>query len=264
MRIGLALLFVMAGSVVLGQNPRTFFDDSQLLTTGVYYYPEHWDPSQWDRDLKRIADMGFEYTHFAEFAWAQLEPEESKYDFELLDRAVELAAKHHLKVIMCTSTATPPVWLARQHPDILLKNEDGNRVDHGSRQHATFSSNYYRQYALKMVAALATHYGRNPSIMGWQLDNEPRAFYDYGDDARQRFRDWLKKKYATIEALNTSWGTAFWSGQYSDFSQVNIPRRSQWGMNPHQILDHTRFVAAETASFLDDQARVIRRIVSPG
>jgi beta-galactosidase len=58
MRIRLALLFVTAGSVVLGQNPRTFFDDSQLLTTGVYYYPEHWDPSQWDRDLKRIADMG--------------------------------------------------------------------------------------------------------------------------------------------------------------------------------------------------------------
>ena len=43
-----------------------------------------------------------------EFAWAQLEPEEGKYDFAWLDKAVALAAKYDLKVIMCTSTATPP------------------------------------------------------------------------------------------------------------------------------------------------------------
>ena len=100
--------------------------------------------------------------------------------------------------------------------------------------------------------------------MGWQLDNEPKAYYDHGDDAQQRFRDWLKHKYTTLQALNLSWGTAFWSEWYSDFSQINVPRRSQWGMNPHQILDHTRFVASETASFLDEQAQTIRAWISPG
>ena len=264
MRIRSTLLFLTLASAAFGQGPRPFFEEAQLLTTGVYYYPEHWDPSQWDRDLGRIADMGFEYTHFAEFAWAQLEPEEGRYDFEWLDRAVELAARHRLKVILCTSTATPPVWLARRHPDILLENEDGRRVDHGSRQHATFSSTYYRQYALEMVAALAARYGKHPSVMGWQLDNEPRAFYDHGGDAHRRFRDWLLRRYATVERLNTTWGTAFWSQRYGDFSEVNIPRRSQWGMNPHQLLDHSRFVAEETASFLDEQARVIRKSSSPG
>ncbi|MGV8092602.1 MAG: beta-galactosidase [Mangrovibacterium sp.] len=105
---------------------RSFFPQNELTTVGAYYYPEHWDESQWERDLKKMSEMGFEFTHFAEFAWAQLEPEEGKYDFGWLDRAVALAAKYNLKVIMCTSTATPPVWLARKHPEgIMVEYRDG-------------------------------------------------------------------------------------------------------------------------------------------
>ena len=53
------------------------------LTMGTCYYPEHWDESQWERDLKQMHELGFEFTHFAEFAWAQLEPQEGVYDFFL-------------------------------------------------------------------------------------------------------------------------------------------------------------------------------------
>jgi len=257
-----ALLLLMAFSVY-AQKTVNYFPEKQLITTGVYYYPEHWDSSQWDRDLKNIAALGFEFTHFAEFAWAQLEPEEGKYDFAWLDKAVGLAAKYDLKVIMCTSTCTPPVWLARKHPEILSLNEDGTRMDHGSRQHASFSSSYYRNYSLKMVAELAKHYGNDPRIIGWQIDNEPRTFFDYNPDAQQRFRDWLKKKYSTIDALNTTWGTLFWSQTYNDFAQINIPAHKQWGMNLNQRLDHYRFAASETATFLDDQAAEIRKYSTP-
>lgn len=259
----LSLFFVMAvlGLVAQAQN---FFDKNHLHSVGVYYYPEHWSETEWDRDLKKIADMGFEYTHFAEFAWAQLEPEEGKYDFAWLDRAVALAAKYKLGVIMCTSTATPPVWLVRKYPEALSTNEDGTTYDHGSRQHATFSSNFYRQYSLKMVEALAKHYGNDQRIIGWQIDNEPRVFNDFGADAHSRFRLWLKDKYKNIDALNAAWGNAFWSGNYSSFDQINIPKRQQWGMNLHQVLDHTRFMAVETASLLDDQAVAIRKNVAKG
>lgn len=245
-----------------GQSRDLFFPPWQLTTVGAYYYPEHWDSSQWERDIKKMADMGFEFTHFAEFAWAQLEPEEGRYDFAWLDRAVALAAKYNLGVVLCTSTATPPVWLTRKHPEILMKNEDGTLYDHGARQHASFSSNYYRAYSLKMVEELARHYGKDTRIIGWQLDNEPRTFKDYGDDAHQRFRLWLKEKYKTIGALNKAWGTSFWSAVYSSFDQINIPRPSQWGTNYHQRLDHNRFADQETSSFLDNQARVIRKHAS--
>jgi len=253
----------MMSLVAISQNNHDYFPAHQLTTVGAYYYPEHWDESQWERDLKKMAEMGFEFTHFAEFAWAQLEPEEGVYDFGWLDRAIALAAKHDLKVILCTSTATPPVWLVRKHPEILITNEDGTRYDHGSRQHASFSNEYYRTYSMKMIAELAKRYGQDERVIGWQLDNEPRSTIDYGQDAQKRFRSWLKQKYKNIATLNHAWGTNFWSGTYSDFNQINLPKHRQWGMNLYQRLDHSRFCDHETATFLDEQARTLRQYISP-
>ena len=258
----LSLLGIILSFNLDAQNFEKFFPAKDLTSVGVYYYPEHWDSTQWERDFQNMAKMGFEYTHFAEFAWAELEPEEGKYDFKWLDRSLQLADKYKLKVIMCTSTATPPVWLVRKHPDVLATDEDGSKMDHGGRQHATFSSNYYRQYSMKMIEQLAKRYGNDKRVMGWQLDNEPRRFFDYGVDAPQRFRDWLKTKYKTIDALNQAWGNNFWSGTYSSFNEINIPLHKQWGMNLHGQLDHYRFADTETATFLDEQAIVIRKYAS--
>ena len=255
--VAIALL-VCAGLVA--QSNVDYFPKKDLTTVGVYYYPEHWDESQWDRDLKKMSDLGFEFVHFAEFAWAQLEPEEGRYDFAWLDRALALAAKHNLKVILCTSTATPPVWLVRSHPDVLITNEDGTKLDHGFRQHASFSSNYYRQYAMKMIAELGKRYGKDPRVMGWQLDNEPKVQQDFGADASERFRTFLKEKYNNdINKLNKAWGTAFWSQIYPDFGMINPPPISRRMQNPHQILDWKRFRAGETTSFLDEQALELRK-----
>ena len=262
-QIKLTLLALLATMTLSAQTAKEWFPQKELTTVGAYYYPEHWDPAQWDRDLKKMAEMGFEYTHFAEFAWAQLEPEEGKYDFTWLDKAVELATQYNLKVVMCTSTATPPVWLVRKYPEVLCTNEDGTTYEHGARQHATFSSNFYRTYSMKMIAELAKRYGQNKQIIGWQLDNEPRTFEDFGPDAHLRFRQWLEAKYKTIDALNESWGNDFWSGTYSTFDQINIPKRRQWGINLHQRLDHQRFINDETSTFLDEQAHTLRQYITP-
>lgn len=261
-KIAFSILSLFLFFSSFAQKPKSFFPPNQLTTVGAYYYPEHWDELQWDRDLKKMAEMGFEFTHFAEFAWAQLEPEEGRYDFAWLDKAVSLAAKYNLKVIMCTSTATPPVWLVRKHPDVLKTREDGTQLDHGSRQHASFSDNYYREYSQKMIAELAKHYGNDKRIIGWQLDNEPQSNIDFGEDALHRFRDWLIEKYKTIDKLNEAWGTNFWSGTYTDFNQINFPQYAQWGMNLYQRLDHGRFCDYETANFLDKQAITIRQYAS--
>ncbi|MFA9191019.1 beta-galactosidase [Flavobacterium sp. FZUC8N2.13] len=258
----LALLLLFS-TATFAQKIERFFPSKDLTTVGVYYYPEHWDPAQWERDFQNMEKMGFEFTHFGEFAWAQLEPEEGKYDFKWLDKSLELAKKYNLKVILCTSTATPPVWLVRKHPEVLATMEDGSKMDHGTRQHATFSSNYYRTYSMKMIAELAKRYGNDKNVMGWQIDNEPRRFLDYGKDAPQRFRDWLKEKYKTIETLNEAWGNSFWSGTYSNFDEINIPLHSLWGMNLHAQLDHYRFADNETATFLDEQTKEIRKYSNP-
>ena len=72
------------------QEASRFFPEKNLVTTGIYYYPEHWNESQWERDIRKIAEMGFEFVHVAEFAWFKMEPEEGHFYFNWLDRVVLL------------------------------------------------------------------------------------------------------------------------------------------------------------------------------
>ena len=256
------LLAMVCGCLFCGGifAQHTWFNDKDLTLTGAYYYPEHWDESQWERDLKQMHELGFEFTHFAEFAWAQLEPQEGVYDFSWLDRAVALATKYDLKVVMCTSTATPPVWLSRKYPEILLKSEDGTVQDHGARQHASFASPVYRKLAYRMIEELVRHYGNDSRIIGWQLDNEPAVQFDYNQAAEEAFREFLKEKYHhNIQELNAAWGTAFWSEVYSRFEEITLPKTAQMFMNHHQILDYRRFAAKQTNDFLNEQCRLIKK-----
>lgn len=239
---------------------QSWFNDKDLTLTGTYYYPEHWDESQWERDFKKMHELGFEFTHFAEFAWAQLEPKEGVYDFAWLDKAITLAAQYDLKVVLCTSTATPPVWLSRKYPEILLRQEDGTILDHGARQHASFASPLYRELSYKMIEQLARRYGNDARVIGWQLDNEPAVQFDYNPAAEEGYRIFLRKKYKNdIQALNQAWGTAFWSEIYSSFDEITLPKTRQMFMNHHQILDYRRYAAAQTNDFLNEQCLLIKR-----
>jgi len=254
------ILFTLLASFAVlsfAMAQKQWFNDKDLILTGSYYYPEHWNQSEWERDLSQMHEMGFEFTHFAEFAWAQLEPQEGKYDFAWLDKAVGLAAKYKLKVIMCTSTETPPVWLVRKYPEVLVKHENGQSSDHGARGHASFSSPLYRELAFRMIEKLAQHYGNDARIIGWQIDNEPPVQHDYNDKAFIAFRDFLKTKYHNnINELNDAWGTSFWSQNYSSFDEINIPRN---GGNPHQALDYQRFAVKQTNDFLNEQTLLIQK-----
>jgi len=242
-----------------------YFEAKDLVTTGVYYYPEHWDKSQWDRDLKNMAEMGFEFTHFAEFAWAMLEPQEGVYKFEWLDEAVGLAAKHGLKVIMCTPTPTPPAWMSQKYPEILVVKDDGLRAEHGTRQHVSWSSKKYRELIEKLLSKMAEHYGKDKRVWAWQLDNEPGHYgvEDYHPEAKKDFREWLKAKYKSLEELNRAWGTAFWSETLFDWNQVLLPnyKTQMNGANPHALLDFKRFNADKLAEYLHFQVTILRKYV---
>ena len=110
-QFSLLILFALLTVVIRAQTGSQFFPKEDLMSLGIYYYPEHWDKSEWERDIKNIADIGFEFIHIAEFAWVELEPEEGVYTFEWLDEVVRLAGKYRLKVIMGTPTAITPVWM---------------------------------------------------------------------------------------------------------------------------------------------------------
>jgi beta-galactosidase len=245
-----------------------FLPRQNLMPIGVYYYPEHWNPDQWERDLKHIADLGFTFTHFGEFAWAMVEPEEGVFDFEWLDKVLDIADQNGLKVIMCTPTPTPPAWLTTNYSEVLTVNDMGIKHRHGSRLAHNGMNETYQYFAKRIVRKLGERYGHDERVWGWQLDNEPHfggTLYDYSETNQQDFKKWLENKYGTINKLNKAWGTAFWSQVYNNFDQIRIPnpQEAPQGGNPNARLDFKRFNADQLATTIRYQANILKEVISP-
>lgn len=241
---------------------QNFFNKEDIMQMGVFYYPEQWKRSQWKRDLDNIAKLGFDFTHFAEFSWTFLEPNEGEYDFEWLDHAIDLADKAGLKVVLCTPSLCPPAWMGDKYPEIYLVDAYGRRTQHGIRANASISNKIYQQFVMNITSKLVERYGKDTRISGWQLDNEPLAKPDYSESSRIAFQKWLRNRYKTIEKLNEVWVGEFWSTRYNNFDQVLIPNEvmnDEDKLSPHSILDFRRFTADVTAEFLNNQADIIRK-----
>lgn len=232
------------------------------MTMGTCYYPEHWDRSLWQDDLRRMKDAGITVIRIAEFAWNKTEPEEAVFTFDFFDEFLDLCLKEQMKVIFGTPTATPPAWLTEKYPEVLNGREDGVLYRHGGRRHYNYNSRKYRELASIIVTKTAEHYGKHPAIVGWQIDNELNCetceFYSEADTLA--FREFLKEKYKSLDELNEAWGTVFWNETYTSWEQIYVPRPVlSKGYNPHLHLDYFRFVSESAVNFCKMQAEIIRR-----
>jgi len=238
---------------------------AEKLMLGVCYYPEHWSEELWDDDFQRMKDLGFTYVRMGEFAWTIFEPEEGVYSFDLFDRAIEKAHKLGLKTVLGTPTATPPAWLTHKYPDVLNVSQAGIPYQHGARRHYNYNSENYRRLSTAIVTEMAKHYGDNPGVVGWQIDNELNCEIDvfYSEADHLAFRKWAKEKYKTLEKLNKAWGTVFWNQTYTSWDQVYLTRITVSNSpNPHHMLDEKRFISDSAISYAKMQGDIIRKYTS--
>jgi beta-galactosidase len=228
-----------------------------MLAFGVDYYPEQWPAERWEMDARLMQEAGFNTVRLAEFAWTKLEPREGYFDFDWLDRAIEILYKHHISIVLGTPTASPPAWLVQQSPDILRVREDGLRVHFGSRRINCPSHPVYRQHSCDLTEAMARHFTGHPAVIGWQIDNE---FGDrcYCQVCRDEFHRWLQKRYGELEVLNERWGTVFWNQTYTDWRQIPLPLSTLGSPpNPSLALDFRRFVSDSYVSFQQQQIDIL-------
>jgi beta-galactosidase len=228
------------------------------MKIGTYYYPEQWPREQWQRDFDNIAKMGLQIVHMGEFAWFMMEPRPGDIQFDWLEECVTMAQERSLDVILCTPTAAPPIWMAREFPE-TLPIEKGHVRDFGGRRHYSPTSPAFREATVRIVTALAERFGSHPSVIGWQVDNEYGQAFSTNDHTHAAFQKWLQQKYGTIEGLNHAWGCQFWNTYYTDFSQIRMPasRETNYG-NPHQHLDASRFWSYALADFNRLQCDILR------
>ncbi len=224
------------------------------LHLGSAYYPEHWPEERWPADIHLMKAAGFTVARVGEFAWSTFEPAEDKYDFEWMDRAISLLAENGLDIVMGTPTAAPPAWLTQKYPQTLAINEDGTRQIHGRRCHYCVNTGEYHDRTQKIVAAMAEHFGPNPKIIGWQFDNEYGTIC-YCDTCRAKFQEYLQQKFQTLETLNETWSTAYWSQTYFAWDQIPIPKA---GHNPGLMLAWQQFVTHSYRNFQKVQIEALQ------
>ncbi len=226
---------------------------------GADYYPEHWPRTRWETDAKLMQKAGFNVTRLAEFAWAFLEPEEGRFEFDWLDDALAVLAKHGVSAVLCTPTAVMPAWCARKYPETLAMKPDRTRIVWGVRKNNCFTSGTYRLLSERVTRAMAEHFRDAPNVIGWQTDNEFGHPVCHCPTCRSDFQDWLRNRYGSLDELNARWGTHFWGHVYGTWGEIEIPADFA-SYNPSLCLDWQRYFSWLNVRFQRDQVRILREV----
>ncbi len=226
---------------------------------GVDYYPEHWPRERWATDAKMMAELGFNTVRLAEFAWSRMEPVEGEFNFSWLDDALETLSKHGIKAVLGTPTAAPPPWLVKAHPNILQVDAQGRRKPEGTRKNCCAVNPNYIEHTERIVEAMVLHFKDNPSVIGWQIDNEFDVNLCYCENSIKAFRRWLKEKYGSVERLNSALGLVFWGQEYGSWDEVFPPRPPFDMQNPALCLEWHRFSSDAWVNYQRLQVEIIRR-----
>jgi beta-galactosidase len=236
------------------------------MRLGVCWYPEQHPEARWADDTRRMVEAGLELVRLGEFAWGALERRPGVIDSDWLARAIDTAGSSGLGVVLGTPTAVPPRWLVHQRPEIQLVDSGGTRRAAGSRRATCPTSPAFRAASATIVTALVERFGTHDAVVAWQLDNEPGNHDSarcWCDACELAFRTWVQARYGSLERLDEAWGTAFWSGQYGSWDEVELPRPSSTAQSPSLLLAHRRFASHQVVTGLQEQ-RAIVASGSPG
>lgn len=236
----------------------------EKLYYGCAYYPELWDEEAVDTDIRHMKKLGINVVRMGEFAWSVIEPEEGKFNTSYFAGIIQKLDAHGIKTILCTPTATPPVWLTYGHPERLFQNQSGERLSHGARQHCCINHPYFMEKTKIIVEKIAASAGKLPGVIGWQIDNELKCHVSecYCETCLTLWHQWLEKRYITVEQLNKSWGTEVWSERYLAFEQVPTPVKTPFLHNASLEQAYKQFAREKTSRYCHMQAEIIRKYSS--
>jgi len=229
------------------------------LLHGADYNPEQWldTPDVLIRDVEMMKEARCNVMSVGIFSWSALEPEEGRYTFDWMDQVLDRLHENGIFVYLATPSGARPAWMSQKYPQVLRVGRDRVKALHGGRHNHCLSSPVYREKVQLMNGQLAKRYAHHPAVIGWHISNE------YGgechcDTCQGQFRDWLKARYVTLDALNQAWWSTFWSHTYTDWSQLESPS-PQGESGVHGLnLDWRRFNTDQVTRFCSDEIRPLK------
>ena len=218
----------------------------------------------WRRDLRQIKALGFN-TVRCWIDWASGEPAPGEYRFDTLDVLLELAEEEGLKVVVQVYMDSAPEWVGRQYPDSLFVSSNGQAIRPESSPGYCLDHPGVRQADLAFYEAVARRAGASPAFLGFDLWSEPHVInwanptyipnpeFCFCRNTVARFREWLKKKYGTLDALN-----AAWYRRYASWDEVE-PNRLSTILSYTDYIDWKRFIADKLGEDLRARYEAVKR-----
>jgi beta-galactosidase len=251
--INIALALVaLAGASVHSLAATPSWPGPGQLFVGTCYQPVDRSPEQVRRDIALMKQAGFNVVRMGDLSWDYFEPADGKFTFDAFDRILDEMQASGIKVILDIPGTPAPLWLHRKYPGVNLVNAQGAIVHPAERYMLDISDPDYRRHAIRLAEQLTQRYAKHPAVFAIGFDNEiGNTFMSYSSADRDRFIDWLKRKYGTLDALNQAWATQRWSRRLSSWDEVELPYAD--GPGPaERNLDLRRFWSDITVAVLKD------------
>jgi beta-galactosidase len=219
------------------------------------YMPADLQPGRLEKDVALMQQAGISVVRMGESTWSLWEPADGKFEYAWMDRIVNAMGKAGIKVILGTPTYSIPTWMWKAHPEILARPLGGASVGYGIRQNMNTDDPNYRRYAERLIVNMVSHYKDNPTVIGWQIDNETASYGASNPQVFAEFVERLKKKFGTTDALNKAWFLNYWGQDVNDWN--DMPTRDNATSTSYK-LEWSRFQQNRVTEFLGWQAGLVR------
>ncbi|WP_199614275.1 beta-galactosidase [Paenibacillus alkalitolerans] len=209
---------------------------------GGDYNPEQYPKQIWDEDMRLFRLAGIDVATVNVFSWALNQPDENTYKFDWLDEVMDKLHANGIYACMGTGTAAHPAWMARKYPDVLAVDYQGTKRKFGRRHNSCPNSPTFLKYSGLIARKLAERYKSHPALLLWHVNNE-YGVRCYCGNCEMTFREWLKKRYGSLEKVNEAWYTRFWGHTLYDWEDIVLPSGLSEGLDKSDS-DKTAFQGA--------------------
>ena len=234
------------------------------LLHGGDYNPDQWltYPEVFEEDVRLMKEANVNCVSLGIFAWASLEPEEGRYELDWLDHIISRLEEEDIQVVLATPSGAMPHWLTQKYPEVMQVQADGRRNLPGKRHNFCYTSPVMRKKTAAVDRELARRFGKRKNVILWHISNELGG--NFGDSTchcelcQEAFREWLKKKYGTLDNLNNAWWNHFWSHTYTDWSQIHSPGPYGEMTSTALVVDWRRFSTEQLSDFCEMEIRTVK------